>query len=92
MAASSAPATKQDIQMLMEEIGKLYDTNAQWKQEIIETMDKKISASETKIIHQFRVIAEDMRHDAFGIQKDRIEDHEHRIRRLERHTKLARSA
>lgn len=39
-----------------------------------------------EIIHEFHVVAEDMRHDAFGIQKDRIADHEHRITRLERRT------
>ncbi len=75
--ASSAPATKHDVALIMERIGNSEDgLRAQmktWKEEII---------------HEFHIVAEDIRHDAFGIQKDRIADHEHRITRLERQSRV----
>ncbi|MBI3332038.1 hypothetical protein HYZ99_03710 [Candidatus Peregrinibacteria bacterium] len=73
MADNTSPATKQDVQILMEGISNLYAANQRWKDEII---------------HEFKVVAEDIRHDAMGAQKDRIEQHDDRIKRLEKHTKL----
>lgn len=52
--SSQAAATKQDIQMLMEEIGKLYDANQRWKDEIIQTQQ----AWKDEIIHEFKVVLE----------------------------------
>jgi len=79
-SAKSAPATKNDIGLLMTEMGRLYDANARWKEEIIR---------ETK--HHFDLRVEDIRYDLLGVNKDRIENHEDRLRRLERHTGVARS-
>ena len=42
---SQIAATKQDVSLLMEEIGKLYEANQRWKEEIIETIEQKIDAS-----------------------------------------------
>src|SRR5437588_7572139 len=61
------PATKEDIQMLMEQIGRLYDANEHWKDEVIE---------ETK--RHFDLTVETIRHDLLGVGKDRIENHEGR--------------
>jgi hypothetical protein len=72
---SKAPATKQDIQLLMTAIGKLYDANEQWKEELK---------------HHFDLTAETIRQDVQGANKDRIEDHENRIVRLEEHTGVRR--
>jgi hypothetical protein len=65
---SQAAATKQDIQMLMDSMGKLYEANERWKEEII---------------HEFKVVAEDIRHDALGANKDKIQNHENRITHVE---------
>lgn len=77
---SQAPATKQDISLLMERMGDLEQGNHSLRLEIQEW--------KTEVIHEFHIVAEDMRHDAFGIQKDRIADHEHRITRLERQSRV----
>jgi len=75
-----AAATKRDIAMLMDEIGKLYVANQKWKDEIM---------------NHFDVVAENMHHDLLGAHKDKIgvlsdrsEKHEKRIAKLEQHTGL----
>jgi hypothetical protein len=77
----NAPATKKDVQLLMEEIGKLYVANERWKDEILD----KNEAWKDEIVHEFKVVAEDLRHDLLGVHKDKIENHEDRLVRLERH-------
>jgi|CXWL01.1.fsa_nt_gi hypothetical protein len=81
---TQSSATKQDIALLMEEIGKLYDANQRWKDEIIQ----KTGEWKDEIISEFKLVAEDMHHDLHGVTKDRFEGHEQRIVRLEKHTKL----
>ncbi len=83
----SPPATKADIGMVMTEIGKLYIANEQWKDEIITCVDNK--AEETK--RHFDVVAEDLKHDFWGIHNDKISvlndrssDHEERIITIEK--------
>ena len=82
------PATKADIQMLMEQMGKLYDASEQWKEEVITTLDEridgKIGQSEERMKHYFDLTVETIRHDLLSANKDRIENHEDRLRRLER--------
>ncbi len=80
-----APATKQDIAILMEQIGTYYDRTERRFIELDEKIERK--AEETK--RYFDVVAEDMRHDYLGAHKDRIENHEDRIRRLEKKTGVA---
>ncbi len=53
-----------------------------------DALRKDMKEWKSEIIHEFQVVAEDLRHDAFGIQKDRITDHERRITRLERRTEV----
>jgi len=74
----SSPATKDDIQALMEQIGRLYDANERWKGEVIE---------ETK--RHFDLTVETIRHDLVGANKDRIENHENRIVCLEQQVGFA---
>ena len=71
---ADAPATKADIRMLMVEIGKLYDANQRWKDELK---------------GHFDLAVENIRTDLVGANKDKIENHEHRLGRLEKHTGLA---
>ena len=84
IASHDAPATKEDIRLLMEEIGKLYMATEQWKTEII----GKMQEWKTEIVHEFHIVAENMRHDYLGAHKDRIENHEDRLRRLERRARF----
>ncbi|MBU0458352.1 hypothetical protein KKF03_02780, partial [Patescibacteria group bacterium] len=75
-----APATKKDISMVMDSIGKLYIANEGWKNEILakslewkdEILNKqKEWKGETK--EQFDIIAENIHHDVSGANKDEIE-------------------
>lgn len=70
---SQAPATKTDIAMLMKEIGKLYDAQDRWKEEIR---------------RHFDLTVETIRHDLRGANKDEIVALKDRVSRLERHTGL----
>ncbi len=84
-----APATKKDVKMLMGHIGRLYDANERWKNEIIHTVDGKIEDSEERTKRYFDVVVEDIRHDLEGANKDEIEVIKDRVTRLEKHTKIA---
>lgn len=79
MKDDTTPATKADIQMLMDSIGKLYDANERWKDEVMSDVKR-----------HFDVVVEQIRHDLKGanreaieVHKDRTNDHETRIGRLE---------
>ena len=76
-----SPATKEDIRLLMEQIGAYYDR-----------VESRLAAHEDSIKRHFDVRVEDIRHDLLGASKDRLEahqdrlnDHGERIERLERH-------
>jgi predicted nucleic acid-binding Zn-ribbon protein len=85
MPDDSAPATKNDIAMLMDEIGKLYDANEKWKDEILEANEKW----KDELKKHFDVIAENIHHDMLkGALNDKVEQHEDRIQNLEQHTGL----
>lgn len=73
-ADPQSPVTKKDISMLMQEMGRLYDANEKWKEEVKEHFD---------------LVAENLVHDFLGAHKDDIENIKIRVRRLENHTGLA---
>lgn len=78
-AKKSPPATKFDIELLMNSVGRLYDANERWKQEIIqETNDK------------FDFTVETLRRDVPAAKSDQIEVLNDRIHRLEEHCGLQR--
>ena len=52
-----APATKQDMAMLMDELGKLYDVNERWKDELKQHFD---------------VVAENIHHDMLKGARSRL--------------------
>jgi len=79
-ADPNAPATKEDIRLLMEGIGKLYEANEQWKADIVE----QIAASEVRTKEHFDLVAENLTHDFQSAFRDKLEQHEDRIVRLER--------
>lgn len=72
----------------MESMGKLYDRVAHVEQDVHELRDN-VKEWKKEIIHEFKIIAEDLRHDLIGIHKDKLENHEDRITRIEEHVGLA---
>lgn len=72
----------------MEEIGKLYDRVGHMIEESEERTMQHIKDSEEQTKLHFDVVSENMRHDFLGAHKDRIENHENRIHRLEDHVGL----
>ena len=78
---SNAPATKKDIQIIMTELGKMYDAQERWKTELKEHFD---------------LVAENIRHDFASANREEIDmlkdghkGHEKRILTLERTAGLA---
>lgn len=95
----SAVATKADITMIMNEIGKLYDATERWKRdlrdEMFGIMDNWKTSMLGEIKEHFDLTSENIRHDLAGANRgkievlsDRSENHERRIGRLERHANL----
>ena len=82
---SRVSATKTDIAMLMSEIGKLYDANHRWKDEIT----RQIGDSEQRTKRHFDLAVEHIRAELLGARKDAIENQADRIVRLEQHVGLA---
>ena len=72
--------------MLMTEIGKLFDANERWKDEL----EEKVVVSEVRMKSQFDLSVENIRAELVGANRDRIESHEIRISRLERHAGIAK--
>jgi predicted methyltransferase len=84
----NAPATKEDIRLLMDELGRLYAANERWKDDIIGQVDERIVASEERVTGYFDVVAETIRHDFRGAFSDKLDQHEDRIIRVERQAGL----
>src|SRR5438045_4071723 len=81
-----APATKEDIRILMEGQGKMYIAMQQWKDDLLDEMD----ATEQRMKLHFDAAVENVRHDLAAVRKDEIEvikdkqkNHEKRIGRVE---------
>lgn len=95
---TTAPATKADITLVMDKIGKLYDATERWKQEIIDELDIRIEHQFEKhfdrrmgeIKYYFDIAVENIRYDLvhanreeIEVLKDRSKNHERRIVVLE---------
>jgi hypothetical protein len=74
---AEAPATKADIQMLMEQLGTYYDK-----------VEQRLAAHEERLKRHFDLTVETIRHDLQGANHDRLASHEDRLQRLEHHTGL----
>ncbi|MEK7136660.1 MAG: hypothetical protein AAB853_00075 [Patescibacteria group bacterium] len=81
----AAPATKKDVSLLMRAIGRSYDANEKWKDEILGANEKW----KDEIIGEFHIIVGQLRHDFKGAFADKLQQHENRIVRVERHLRLA---
>ena len=74
--------------MLMDQIGRYYlKTESRFNE-----LDDRFIEYKEEIKRYFDVRVEDIRHDLLGVNKDKIELHEDRIRRLERHAGFATAA
>jgi hypothetical protein len=80
---ASVPATKRDLSQGM---AVLRGDMVCWKSELRGDMD----GWKNEIVRHFDVVVEDLRHDMIGMHHDQVEvlkdksnDHEHRIKRLE---------
>ena len=71
---------KQDVGILKKDVGMLTQT--------VGTLMEQMTESEERIKRYFDVTVENLMYDFTGAKKDRIENHEDRIRRLERHNGL----
>ena len=85
-AADTAPATKRDIAMLMEQMGQYYDKIEQR----MEDMREEMQMWKQELKDHFDVVAENIKHDFLhGTLHDKIEQHEDRLVRLEEHVGIA---
>lgn len=93
---AQSPATKGDIQTLMEYIHHAFEDMERRFQNLehsFEALKKDVAAqlkeSEWRMKQYFDVVAENIRHDFLhGALPDKIEQHEDLIRRLEQHAGL----
>ncbi|MBI2524146.1 hypothetical protein HYW11_02960 [Candidatus Peregrinibacteria bacterium] len=84
-----APATKQDIHLLMEQMGKYYQQTEQRIERLEEEFTQKVDDWKKEIIHEFHVVAENLHYDFKGALNDKIQNHENRIVHLEERVGLA---
>jgi hypothetical protein len=76
-----------DVRFLTEQFAILLDRADQTEQKLDDLRDD-MGRWKDEIVHEFRVIAEELRHDLIGAHKDKISNHEDRLVRLERHAGL----
>lgn len=86
MTKKRSPSLSRDdargfVNQLMKQIAELYDANQRWKDELGERIEK----SEQRVIQEFHVVTEDIVHNFQGAFHDKLDQHENRIDRLERH-------
>jgi hypothetical protein len=80
---TNPPATKADIDALMDSIGKLYDSNERWMNQILTANERfrdeileSVRRSKTEAVEEtkrhFDVVMEDIRHDLLGANRDEV--------------------
>lgn len=84
-AQDQSLATKEDIRLLMEQMGKYYDQTDKKLGE----MRQDMTIWKKEIIHEFHVVAEDIKHDFKGAFRDKLEQHDDQLLRLKQHVGLA---
>lgn len=87
---SAAPATKDDIKLLMDEIAKFYQASERWKNELTENVEAKMEAWKEEIKGHFDLVAEQLRSDIVSATreevaglKDATQGYQQRLRRVE---------
>jgi len=86
MTHDTTPATKTDIAMLMDGMGRYYDKLAEL-----------VAGYKEETMRHFDVTVEKIRHDLSGANRDEIEllkdariDHDNRLRTIETHLNIVR--
>ena len=79
-----SPATQADLQQVRAEMHERFTTSDDQFLRVFEYIDRKAE----EIMRHFEVVAEQLRHDAMGANRDDIEGVKDRITRLEQHTGL----
>ena len=80
---TSPPATKADIEALMESIGNLYQAHERWmnqhltgqeefRDEILKSVRRNRTESVDEMKRHFDVVVEDIRHDLVGANRDEV--------------------
>lgn len=80
---TNPPATKADIEALMDSIGKLYESNDRWvaqllksnersRDEILESIRRNRTEAVEEMKRHFDVVVEDIRHDLLGANRDEV--------------------
>lgn len=90
---ATAQATKQDVHLLMKQVGTHYDKTDQRLRGVerrVDELGKRVDELggnmeqwKDEIIGQFHIITGQLRHDFKGAFADRLQQHEERITRLE---------
>ena len=80
MRDDQTPATKADITSLMSSIGKLYEANERWKDEILVSNERW----KEELKADFRLVIEDLRHDFLGARRDKVESLDERTQGLDK--------
>lgn len=82
-----SPATQSDLQQIHVEMHERFTTMDEQFQRVFEHIDRKVE----EIMRHFDVVAEQLRHDALGANRDDIEVVKDRVARLEQHAGLVAS-
>jgi hypothetical protein len=80
---TNPPATKADIEALMDSIGKLYESNDRWMKQlltvnehfqtqILESIRRNKMEAVEEMKRHFDVVVEDIRHDLLGANRDEV--------------------
>lgn len=91
---SQSPATKEDVKGIMGYLVR-NDGRTSSLEKRMDNMEQKMDALEQKmerdkkeIIHEFHIVAEDIKHNFQGAFHDKLEQHGDRILRIERRVGL----
>lgn len=82
-----SPATQADLQQVRAEMIRRFTTVDEQFQRVFEHIDRKTE----EIMRHFDVVAEQLRHDAMGANRDDIEGVKDRVAQLEQHCGLVAS-
>jgi hypothetical protein len=82
-ADESAPATKLDVRLLMEQMGTYYSNTERRIVESEQRSAKRLLETERHLRKDFSLFSEIVGSDLVGANNDRFENHEMRISRLE---------
>lgn len=72
----TSPATKQDIQIIMEMMGQLMQRAHNTDASLLGMEERITESVYNKVMPEVHVLIENLRHDVLDAKKDRVEQHE----------------